>query len=121
MRSAIKKLIHPKGVYPIRIGQKEIPDNVVQGVLGFYLLYIFIFIFLSLIISITANTNFISSLAVSASTIGNIGPGLGAIGPLYNWGEFPNATKWIVSLGMLLGRLEIFTVIILFSRTYWKR
>ncbi len=121
LRSAIKKLIHPKGVYPIRIGQKEIPDNVVQGVLGFYLFYIFIFIFLSLIVSITANTNFISSLAVSASTIGNIGPGLGAIGPLYNWGDFPNATKWIVSFGMLLGRLEIFTVIILFSRTYWKR
>ena len=121
LRSTIKKLIHPKGVYPIRIGQKEIPDNVVQGVLGFYLLYIFIFISLSLIVSITANTNFISSLAVSASTIGNIGPGLGAIGPMSNWADFPNATKWIISFGMLLGRLEIFTVIILFSRTYWKR
>ena len=121
LRSTIKKLIHPKGVYPIRIGQKEVSDSLVQGVLGFYFIYILIFILLSLIIAITANTDFISSLAVSASTIGNIGPGLGVIGPLYNWSEFPDFTKWIISFGMLLGRLEIFTVIILFSRTYWKR
>ena len=76
---------------------------------------------LSLIIALTANTDFISSLAVSASTIGNIGPGLGVIGPLNNWADFPNSTKWITSFCMLLGRLEIFTVIILFSKAYWKR
>ena len=121
LRSVLKKLIHPKGVYPIRIAQKEIPDNVVQGVLGFYLFYILIFVFLSLIVSLTADTDFISSLAVSASTIGNIGPGLGVIGPVYNWSNFPDITKWIISFGMLLGRLEIFTVMILFSRTYWRR
>ena len=121
LKSIIRKLIHPKGVYPIRIGKKEVSDEVVQGVLGFYLFYILIFIFLSFLIAITADTNFISSLAISASTIGNIGPGLGAIGPLNNWADFPNATKLIVSICMLLGRLEIFTVIILFSRTYWRR
>ena len=78
-------------------------------------------IFLALMVALTANTDFISSLAVSASTIGNIGPGLGAISPINNWADFPDSTKWITSFGMLLGRLEIFTVIILFSKTYWKR
>ena len=91
------------------------------NVLGFYLFYILIFMILSLIIALTANTNFISSLAVSASTIGNIGPGLGVIGPLNNWADFPNSTKWITSFCMLLGRLEIFTILVLFSRAYWKR
>ena len=121
LKSIVRKLIHPKGVYPIRIGKKEISDDIIQGVLGFYLFYILIFMVLSLLIAITANTDFISSLAVSASTIGNIGPGLGAIGPLNNWANFPDITKTIISFCMLLGRLEIFTVIILFSRTYWRR
>ena len=121
LRSTIKKLIHPKGVYPIKIGKKEISDNVIQGVLGFYLFYILIFMILSLIVAITANTSFISSLAVSASAIGNIGPGLGIIGPLNNWGNLPDLTKWVTSFCMLVGRLEIFTVMILFSKTYWKR
>ena len=121
LKSILRKLIHPKGVYPIRIGKKEISDDIIQGVLGFYLFYILIFMILSLIVALTANTNFISSLAVSASTIGNIGPGLGVIGPMYNWEHFPNITKIIISFCMLLGRLEIFTIMILFSRTYWRR
>ena len=121
LRATIRKLVHPKGVYPIKIGKKEVSDDIVQGVLGFYLFYILIFIILSLLIALTANTDFISSLAVSASTIGNIGPGLGVIGPMNNWTNFPDLTKMIVSFCMLLGRLEIFTVMILFSKTYWKR
>ncbi len=121
LKSIVRKLIHPKGVYPIRIGSKEVSDDIIQGVLGFYLFYILIFMMLSLLVAITANTDFISSLAVSASTIGNIGPGLGVIGPMYNWSDFPNFTKVIISFCMLLGRLEIFTVMILFSRTYWRR
>lgn len=121
LRSAIKKLIHPNGVYPIRMGNKEISLDIIQSVISFYFIYIFIFISLSLIVSLTSNTDFISSLAISASTIGNIGPGLGVIGPLGNWSGFTDLTKWILSFCMLLGRLEIFTVIILFSKTYWKR
>ena len=121
IKSTIKKLIHPNGVYPIRIGNKEVSSDIVQGVLGFYFIYIFIFISLSIIISLTSNTDIVSSLAVSASTIGNIGPGLGVIGPSGNWANFTDLTKWILSFCMLLGRLEIFTVIILFSKTYWKR
>ena len=121
LKSTIRKLIHPNGVYPIRIGTKEVPENIVQSVLGFYLLYIFIFIILSLIIALTSSADFATSISASASAVGNIGPGLGKIGPMYNWAFFPDLTKFIISFCMLLGRLEIFTVIILFSRTYWKR
>ena len=121
LKSTIRKLIRPNGVYPIKIGKKEISDDIVNSVLGFYLVYILIFIVVSLAIATTANTDFISSLAVSASAIGNIGPGLGVIGPAYNWADFPNSTKWITSFCMLLGRLEIFTVLVLFSRTYWRK
>ena len=62
-----------------------------------------------------------TALTASASAIGNIGPGLGSIGPTENWGHFPDIAKWNASFCMLLGRLEIFTVIVLFSRTFWKR
>ncbi|MAV64542.1 MAG: potassium transporter [Candidatus Marinimicrobia bacterium] len=119
--STIRKLIHPNGVYPIKIGKKEVSDDIVQSVLGFYLVYIFIFMVLSLMIAFTAGTDFISSLSISASSIGNIGPGLGVIGPLNNWASLPDSTKWVTSFCMLLGRLEIFTVIILFSKTYWRK
>ena len=121
IRSTIKKIVHPNGVYPIKIGGREISSEIIQSVLGFYFIYIIIFIFLSIVISLTSNTDFISSLAVSASTVGNIGPGIGVIGPLGNWSHFTDFTKWILSFCMLLGRLEIFTVIILFSKTFWKR
>jgi len=121
MKSVLRRLVHPNGVYPIRIGSKEIPENIVQSVLGFYLLYIFIFIILALVISLTSAADFTTSISASASAIGNIGPGLGKIGPMYNWAFFPDVTKLIISFCMLLGRLEIFTVLILFSRTYWRR
>jgi trk system potassium uptake protein TrkH len=63
----------------------------------------------------------ITALTASASAIGNIGPGLGSIGPWENWGHFPDFAKWMSSFLMLLGRLEIFTVIVLFSRSFWKK
>ena len=62
----------------------------------------------------------LTSFSAAASSLGNIGPGLGAIGPTDSWGHLPSAAKWMSSFCMLLGRLEIFTVMILFSRTFWK-
>ena len=62
----------------------------------------------------------LTSFSAAASSLGNIGPGLGAIGPTDNWGHLPSAAKWMSSFCMLLGRLEIFTVMILFSKSFWK-
>jgi len=116
----MKKLIHPKGVYAIKIGKNVISDNVIKNTLGFYLFYIFIFVISSIIFSFYG-LDVISALTASASSIGNIGPGLGTIGPYDNWGHLPNGAKWLSSFCMLLGRLEIFTVMILFSRSFWRK
>ena len=115
----MKKLIHPNGVYNIKIGGRIIEENVVKNTLGFYLFYIFIFIITALIIS-SYNIDFVTSMATSASAIGNIGPGLGNIGPYDNWAFLPNQLKILSTFLMLLGRLEIFTIMVLFSRIFWK-
>ena len=115
----MKKLIHPSGVYNIKIGNKIIDDDIIKNTLGFYLFYFIIFIFAALFFS-SYNMDFTTSLSASASSIGNIGPALGSVGPYDNWGHFPSLAKWVSCFCMLLGRLEIFTVMILFSRIFWR-
>ena len=113
-------MLHPKGVFPLRISGNVVPDEIVKKTLGFYLFYIFIFVSTALIFSMLG-LDIETSLTASASAIGNIGPGLGTIGPWENWGHFPDLAKWLASFCMLLGRLEIFTVMVLFSRGFWKK
>ena len=115
----VRRLLHPKGIYNIKLGKKIIDDDVVKATLGFYLFYLFIFILTAIILS-TTGLDFITSLTAAAASIGNIGPGLGAIGPSENWGHLTDLSKWLTSFCMLLGRLEIFTVMVLFSKSFWK-
>jgi len=115
----LKKLIHPQGSYSIKIANHPVPDNVIKNTLGFYLFYIFIFVIAAFIFSIYG-FDIETALTASASSIGNIGPGLGDIGPTDNWGHLPSGAKWMSSFLMLLGRLEIFTVMILFSKAFWR-
>ncbi|MFQ6610460.1 MAG: potassium transporter TrkG, partial [Fidelibacterota bacterium] len=116
----VRRLIHPKGIFLLSIGGKVIPDNVVSNTLGFYLFYIFIFVIASLSFS-AMGIDLVTATTASASALGNIGPGLGSIGPTDNWGHFPVLAKWIASFCMLLGRLEIFTITVLFSRSFWRQ
>ena len=115
----VRKLLHPKGIFNISIGKKTIDDSVVRATLGFYLFYILIFIATSIILSFTG-LDMQTAITASASSIGNIGPGLGSIGPADNWGHLSELAKWLTSFCMLLGRLEIFTVVVIFSRSFWK-
>jgi len=115
----VRKLLHPKGVFNIAIGENTINDNVVRATLGFYLFYILIFVFTAISLSFTG-LDVETALTASASAIGNVGPGLGTIGPYGNWGHLTDLAKWLTSFCMLLGRLEIFTVVVLFSRSFWK-
>ena len=115
----MKRLMHPSGVYSIKIGKTTIDDDVVKNTLGFYLFYFIIFISAGLFFSVY-DMDFITSLSASASSIGNIGPALGTVGPYDNWGHFPALAKWVSCFCMLLGRLEIFTVMILFTKLFWK-
>ena len=85
----LKKLIHPQGVYSIKIGKSVVSDDVVKNTLGFYLFYIFIFVFTAIIFSFF-EFDIVTSLSIAASSIGNIGPGLGDIGPTDSWGHLPH-------------------------------
>ena len=119
IKSEVTRMLHPRGLHHVKIGDSVIDDEIVRSTLGFYLFYILIFALCALVVSMNG-LDIVSSLAISASSIGNIGPGLGIIGPTSNWASLNDPTKYLATFCMLLGRLEIFTVLILFSRTYWK-
>jgi len=114
-----RRMLHLKAIIPIRIGSRYIPEDVIRNTLGFFLFYISFFIFTTMVLT-AMNIDLESAIGASASAIGNIGPGLGAFGPTDNYALLPPIGKWLLSFCMLLGRLEIFTVMVLFSRTFWK-
>ncbi len=113
-------LIHPRAVKHIKIGGVSVPEDVVRSVLGFMGLYVGLFAFSTVLIA-GMGVDFITSLASVAATIGNIGPGLGMVGPVDNYAQIPYLGKWVLIWCMLLGRLEIYTVIILFVPEFWRK
>lgn len=115
----IKLLIHPNAVLPIRIGKRTIPREIVGNITGFFLIYMGIFVIGVLLMSLLG-LDIISSLGAVAASIGNIGPGLGSVGPTDNYAHIPMAGKWILSFLMLVGRLEIYPVIIFITSSFWK-
>ena len=115
----IKRLIHPNAVLSIRIGQRSIPREIIGNIAGFFLIYIGIFIAGVILMSILG-LDFISSFGSVAACIGNIGPGFGSVGPTGNYSHIPFLGKWILSFLMLVGRLEIYPVIIFLTPTFWK-
>jgi len=116
----LHKLIHPKAVTPIRLGDKTISEEVMRNITGFFFLYIFIFIISSFIMSILG-LDIVSAMASVAATLGNVGPGLGLVGPAQNYVFIPPLGKIVLILCMLLGRLEIYTVLILVIPEFWKK
>ena len=116
----IRKLVHPTAVYPVKLGDRIISDDIIKNVLGFFLFYMAIFVAVSIIMA-GLGLDIVSAVSVTASALGNIGPALGSLGPTDNYSHLPAAAKLLLNFCMLLGRLELFTVIVLFSRTFWKR
>ena len=112
-----RRMLHAKAIIPIRIGKGYISGDVIRNTLGFFLFYVFIFVFTSFFLT-TLNIDLKSSMGVAASALGNIGPALGEFGPTDNYALMPGVGKWLLTFCMLLGRLEIFTVVVLFSRTF---
>ena len=113
-------LIHPHAVTHIKIGGKTVPDDVMRSVLGFLALYIGLFALSSIVLA-GLGVDFTTSFSAVAASIGNIGPGFGAVGPVENFSGIPVAGKWLLIWCMLLGRLEIFTVIILVVPEFWRK
>ncbi len=115
-----KRLIHPMAVIPVRFNGKSIPQEIIQNFLAFFLIYILIFAAGSAIMTIMG-LDFISAIGSVAATLGNVGPGIGSVGSINNYAHIPMPGKWFLSFLMMLGRLELFTVLLLFSKAFWKK
>ena len=117
----IKKIIYPRGVFVIKYDQNIIDEKFMSSVISFIFLYIIIFFSLTAILSLTG-LDFITSISGAATSISNVGPGLGdVIGPNGNFSSLQNSSKWILSLGMILGRLELFAILVLFIPSFWRK
>jgi trk system potassium uptake protein TrkH len=113
------RILHPSAVIPLRLNGKPLKDGVVSNVLIFLFIYVGVFILSSLFLMISG-VDFITAIGAVAATLGCVGPGLGEVGPIGNYSEIPLPSKWVLSFCMLVGRLELFSVLIVFSPFFWK-
>ena len=114
------KLLHPAAVNPMKIGGNVVPNNIVFAVLGFIFLYFMTVATLTFALLISG-LDFISAFSAIIACINNAGPGLGVVGPASNYGVLTDFQTWVCTIAMLVGRLEIFTVLILFTPHFWRR
>ena len=120
LKNQIKKFISPNSVIITKYNNQKISDQFINSVIIFIFTFLFIFLIISMLLSISG-LDFITSISGAASAISNVGPGLGdIIGPNGNYKDIPDLSKWILSFGMLLGRLELFAVLVLFFPSFWK-
>lgn len=121
-----KRILHPHAIIPVRFNGRAISQNIVYNVMAFFILYMFIWISSSILFSLLNDgfsegyDSIISGLSVTASAIGNIGPGIGKYGPTSTMNELSDSAKILIGFLMILGRLEIFTILILFTPSFWK-
>mgnify|MGYP001205623541 FL=1 len=117
----LKKIIYPRGIFVIKYDKNIIDDKFMSSVISFIYLYIVIFFSLTAILSLTG-LDFVTSISGAATSISNVGPGLGdTIGPNGNFSSLENSSKWVLSLGMILGRLELFAILVLFIPSFWRK
>ncbi len=115
-----KKALHPNAIIPVRYDDKTVNQSIVYNIISFFIIYMFIFIVSSVILTFFG-LDFLSALGAAASSIGNIGPAIGSVSPVDNYAHLSNGAKWFCSFLMLIGRLELFTVLILFSPFFWRK
>jgi len=116
----LKKVIYPRGIFVIKYENNNVNDKFLASIISFIYLYIIIFFTLTALLSITG-LDFVTSISGAATSISNVGPGLGTIiGPNGNFSELPDISKWILSTGMILGRLELFAILVLFLPSFWR-
>ncbi len=120
LNNQIKKLISPNSIFIMKYNKQKISERFMNSVIIFIFAYLFLFVIISMLLSITG-LDFLSAISGAATSISNVGPGLGEmIGPNGNFKAIPDISKWILSFGMLLGRLELFAVLVLFLPSFWR-
>ncbi|PID58399.1 MAG: potassium transporter [Ignavibacteriae bacterium] len=115
----LRRLIHPRAIIPVRYNSHSVSGEIISNIQAFFLFYIFIFIVGSLIMAILG-MDLLSAIGAVATSLGNVGPAIGSVGPTDNFANVPELGKWILSLLMLMGRLELFTILVIFSPAFWK-
>ena len=116
----LKKIIYPKGVFVIKYAQSSINEKFIASIISFIFFYFVIFFCLAALLSLTG-LDFITAISGAATSISNVGPGLGSeIGPNGNFSTLPDTSKWILTIGMILGRLELFAILVLFLPAFWR-
>jgi trk system potassium uptake protein TrkH len=116
----MKLFVHPKGIFPLRINGKVVKKDIVYSIAGFVMLYIFLLLVITLCVA-SGGHDIVTSFTTALVTLGNIGPGFGKVGPALNFHFYSVPIKWILSFAMMLGRLEIYTVLVLFTPHFWKK
>ena len=120
LSNQIKKIIYPKGIFVLKYDQNPVDNKFISSIISFIFMYLVIFFIITALLSLTG-LDFITSISGAATSISNVGPGLGSIiGPNGNFSSLPDISKWILSLGMILGRLELFAILVLFLPSFWK-
>ena len=115
----MRYLLHPRGVFSLRLNGQQVRKNVVYSITGFTFLYIFLLLLTTMVVA-TGGYGVATSVTTGLATLGNIGPGFGRVGPVENYGFFQDYIKWFLSFIMMVGRLEIYTVLVLITPAFWK-
>jgi trk system potassium uptake protein TrkH len=115
-----KRILHPNAIVPVRYNNKSVPNEIVYNILGFFIIYMLTFMIGALGFSMFG-LDFQSALGVSASSLGNVGPSIGDFGPMGTFNQMSSLAKWWSSFLMIVGRLELFTVLIIFTAYFWKK
>ena len=117
----LKKIIYPRGIFVIKYDSNNVDDKFMSSIISFIYLYIIIFFVITALLSLSG-LDFVTSISAAATSISNVGPGLGTIiGPNGNFSQLPDFSKWVLSFGMILGRLELFAILVLFLPSFWQR
>ena len=116
----LKKIIYPKGIFVLKYNQSPVDNKFISSIISFIYMYLVIFFVITALLSLTG-LDFITSISGAATSISNVGPGLGStIGPNGNFSSLPDVSKWILSIAMILGRLELFAILVLFLPSFWR-
>ena len=116
----LKKIIYPKGIFILKYDKNPVDDKFIGSIISFIYMYLIIFFIITTLLSLSG-LDFITSISGAATSISNVGPGLGSIiGPNGNFSSLPEISKWILTLGMILGRLELFAILVLFLPSFWR-
>ena len=115
----VKRLIHPNGVFPLKLNNAPVSDRLIEAVWSFFSVYVIVFLMMVTFVMMAGDLDFLTAFSAVGACLNNLGPGLGEVA--LNYESLPTSVKWMLMFTMMLGRLEIFTLLVLLTPAYWRR